>query len=505
MEDKKVLQTKLVVEYEQLITKIEDLEGDLGYVSGNNLDDLNLLIEYKDRLENEINSFPGQKTPKKIIKSKEKPKTSGSSFNLDYILSLFGVLLLLNVFYSMSLTSIVGGFPSDIIDYILGSGSSTSYPQFISNLTSQRDTLPILFITGSSLCLVGAIISKNRQTYYDILIGLALLGFALNYSYDLVFSSSNNEFANELTASTLLLGSILSIIALSFLLESFKTEIRYEKLFLIFSALLTFYSAVTLLLYWVSFIPDNVEELVFQWPLITISLLISFSLYALTYLQKLISNLNLNFSVHKTLTLLGYVFLTNAFYTMTLYSIPGGFPQDIIQFFIGGSSTQISTLALIESLNTDSVLIIIVGELSLGPFLIIIGHFLNKDEKTSFTLLSMISFLGFSSLFNFNFYANRNPSFIEGAMFDYLIFYGAIFALSSILFFLEGLFLKTKLSKFFSFTTSFLIFAGSAQILLFATNNSNLNDLIYSWPYITICLFMATLNKTIASIRSLFQ
>ena len=67
MEDKKVLQTKLVVEYEQLITKIEDLEGDLGYVSGNNLDDLNLLIEYKDRLENEINSFPGQKTPKKII------------------------------------------------------------------------------------------------------------------------------------------------------------------------------------------------------------------------------------------------------------------------------------------------------------------------------------------------------------------------------------------------------------------------------------------------------
>ena len=36
MEDKKVLQTKLVVEYEQLITKIEDLEGDLGYVSGNN-------------------------------------------------------------------------------------------------------------------------------------------------------------------------------------------------------------------------------------------------------------------------------------------------------------------------------------------------------------------------------------------------------------------------------------------------------------------------------------
>ncbi len=58
MEDKKVLQTKLVVEYEQLITKIEDLEGDLGYVSGNNLDDLNVLIEYKDRLENEINSFP---------------------------------------------------------------------------------------------------------------------------------------------------------------------------------------------------------------------------------------------------------------------------------------------------------------------------------------------------------------------------------------------------------------------------------------------------------------
>ena len=46
-----MLQTKLVVEYEQLITKIEDLEGDLGYVSGNNLDDLNLLIEYKDRLE----------------------------------------------------------------------------------------------------------------------------------------------------------------------------------------------------------------------------------------------------------------------------------------------------------------------------------------------------------------------------------------------------------------------------------------------------------------------
>ena len=190
---------------------------------------------------------------------------------------------------------------------------------------------------------------------------------------------------------------------------------------------------------------------------------------------------------------------------MTLYSIPGGFPQDIIQFFIGGSNIQISTLSLIESLNADLVLTIIVGELSLGPLLIIIGHFLNKDEKTSFTFLSMIPFLGFSSLFNFNFYANRDPSFIEGAMFDYLIFYGIIFALISILFLLEGLFIKTKLSKFFSFTTSILIFAGSAQILLFATNNSNLDDLIYSWPYITICLFMATLNKTIASIRSLFQ
>ena len=190
---------------------------------------------------------------------------------------------------------------------------------------------------------------------------------------------------------------------------------------------------------------------------------------------------------------------------MTLYSIPGGLPQDIIQFFTGTSKTEITTLSLIESLNADLVLTIIVGELSLGPFLIIIGHFLNKDEKTSFTLLPMISFLGFSSLFNFNFYANRDPSFIEGAMFDYLIFYGIIFALSSILFLLEGLFIKTKLSKFFSFTTSILIFAGSAQILLFATNNSNLDDLIYSWPYITICLFMATLNKTIASIRSLFQ
>ena len=74
MEDKKVLLTKLVVEYEQLITKIEDLEGDLGYVSGNNLDDLNLLIEYKDRLENEINSFPGQKTPKKITNPKKNQK-----------------------------------------------------------------------------------------------------------------------------------------------------------------------------------------------------------------------------------------------------------------------------------------------------------------------------------------------------------------------------------------------------------------------------------------------
>ena len=505
MEDKKVLQAKLVVEYEQLITKIEDLEGDLGYVSGNNLDDLNLLIEYKDRLENEINSFPGQKSSKKIIKSKEKSKKSKSSSNLDFILSLFGTLFLLNVFYSMTLASITGGSPSDIINYILGSGSSTTYDQFISNLTSQSDTLPILFITGSSLCLIGAIISKNRQTYYDILIGLTLLGFALNYSYDLVFSSSNNEFANEFTASTLLLGSLLSIIALSFLLESFKTEKRYEKLFLIFSALLTFYSSVTLLLYWVSFIPNNVEELVFQWPLVTISLLISFTLYALTYLQKLIANLSFNFSVHKILTLLGYVFLTNAFYTMTLYSIPGGLPQDIYQFFIGGSNIQISTSALIQNLNVDSVLTIIIGELGLGPTLIILGHFLNKDEKTIFTFLSMFSFYAFSTLFNFNFLANRDPSYIQGAMFDYLIFYGIIFALISILFLLEGFFIKTKLSKFFSFTTSILIFAGSAQILLFATNNSNLDDLIYSWPYITICLFMATLNKTIASIRSLFQ
>ncbi|NDB55901.1 hypothetical protein EB169_08760, partial [archaeon] len=148
--------------------------------------------------------------------------------------------------------------------------------------------------------------------FYDILISLMLLGFALLFSYNLFFSTSNNEFATIFTNSTIFIGGILSLISLSFLLESFKTEIRYEKLFLIFSALLTFYSSVTLILYWVSFIPDNVEELVFQWPLITISLLISFSLYALTYLQKLISNLNLNFSVHKTLTLLGYVFLTNA-------------------------------------------------------------------------------------------------------------------------------------------------------------------------------------------------
>ena len=152
-----------------------------------------------------------------------------------------------------------------------------------------------------------------------------------------------------------------------------------------------------------------------------------------------------------------------------------------------------------------SVLIIIIGELGIGPTLIIIGHLLNKDEKTIFTFLSMFSFYAFSTLFNFNFLANRDPSYIQGAMFDYLIFYGIIFALISIFFLLEGFFIKTKLSKFFSFTTSILIFAGSAQILLFATNNSNLDDLIYSWPYITICLFMATLNKTIASIRSLFQ
>ena len=237
MEDKKVLQTKLVVEYEQLITKIEDLEGDLGYVSGNNLDDLNLLIEYKDRLENEINSFPGQKTSKKIIKSKEKLKPSGSSFALDYILSLLGTLLLLNVFYSMALTSIVGGFPSDIIDYILGSGSSTTYDQFISNLTSQSDTLPTLFITGSSLCLVGAIISKNRQTYYDILVSLMLLGFALLFSYNLFFSTSNNEFATIFTNSTIFIGGILSLMSLSFLLESFKTELRHSNLLKRFNTL----------------------------------------------------------------------------------------------------------------------------------------------------------------------------------------------------------------------------------------------------------------------------
>ncbi|NDB80304.1 hypothetical protein EB155_10615, partial [archaeon] len=136
---------------------------------------------------------------------------------------------------------------------------------------------------------------------------------------------------------------------------------------------------------------------------------------------------------------------------------------------------------------------------------ITIGFFLKKDEKTIFTLFSMFPLFAFSSLFNFNFYANRDPSYIEGAMDDYLIFYGIILALWSIFTLLEGFFINTNLSKFFSFTTAILIFAGSAQILLFATNNSNLDDLIYSWPYITICLFMATLNKTIASIRSLFQ
>ena len=117
----------------------------------------------------------------------------------------------------------------------------------------------------------------------------------------------------------------------------------------------------------------------------------------------------------------------------------------------------------------------------------------------------MFPLFAFSSLFNFNFYANRDPAYIQGAMDDFLIFYGIILALWSIFTLLEGFFINTKLSKFFSFTTAILIFAGSAQILLFATNNSNLDDLIYSWPYITICLFMATLNKTIASIRSLFQ
>ncbi|MFV2014849.1 MAG: hypothetical protein ACC656_05450 [Candidatus Heimdallarchaeota archaeon] len=182
------------------------------------------------------------------------------------------------------------------------------------------------------------------------------------------------------------------------------------------------------------------------------------------------------------------------FYNLTIHSYVGFDPMDYFDYLSGNGKSVASFNAMSSSFLYDSSTNLIVYPLIAGILLSLIGLVFSKAGSKLYKLMQFLGVtLPILLILSFIMLEDTSQD-VTAAFDDNMINIGVVFIFGGMLY-LFGLFdERTSLGKLSVIIIGFSIIDAGAQILLAAFSTSNeINELLWTWPWIMLPLMIASI------------
>ena len=288
------MRTKLRLDLKDVRRQIEDLEDLLkSDKSEENVEAHRKLVEYEKKLKEQYEKMTGLSLDQASnLEGKSDVRVADSNKNrspLSGFLALLGGLLLAYGFLNTVLYSLQEVDYLGIMDYFSGKTLSTyNLSIFLNYMIGSEGMLMMIYplLGGSLLVLLSGFLDKSRSKIFGILEGLGFFASVAILGYT-AYLSPNSDYASALLRSLFIIYTGLMVISAVFLfLGGIKHKSGFRQFLGFIVSVLFLYSAAQFYLLIGSSEVDPL--LVWQWPWITLPLVLGSVIYSLIGLLRII-------------------------------------------------------------------------------------------------------------------------------------------------------------------------------------------------------------------------